>query len=154
MDTKDETMKPPTPSRDLGLVHSIIASQPRLTIPELSRFSGFWTHELASITKTLHDSRLIEARGDRLYVRERKKKSEPVAPGFWSRLINVFASSDAKKPARREPTRSRRRLKQGLDCSSVESIRTPSPCRSRLGRALVVISVASGARFHLPTRKK
>ena len=70
-------MKPPAPGRDLGLVHSIIASQPGLTIPELSRFSGLWTHELASITKTLHESKVIEARDGRLFVRERKPNSDP-----------------------------------------------------------------------------
>jgi hypothetical protein len=84
-------MRPPTPGRDLGLVHSIIASQPGLTIPELSQFSGLWTHELASITKTLHDQRLIETRDARLYIRLRRKKQPPPGPTFLQRLRAVFA---------------------------------------------------------------
>jgi hypothetical protein len=82
-------MQPPTPGRDLGLVASIIAANPGQTIQELALSSGLWTHELASITRALHSQGLIEARGSRLFVRQRRKKTA-APPLFWSRLLAVF----------------------------------------------------------------
>ena len=75
---------PPTPGRDLGLVHAIIRENPGRTLPELTLSSGLWAHELSAITKQLHESRAIETRDGRLFVRDRKKsqsRSRPSGPG-------------------------------------------------------------------------
>jgi len=78
-------MKPPTsPMRDAGLVFSIISTSPGQTIPELALSSGLWTHELASITRYLAETRAIEHRDGRLYVRAKKK---PAQPSRWARLL-------------------------------------------------------------------
>jgi len=63
-------MKPPSsPMRDAGLVYSIIATRPGMSLPERALLSGLWSHELASITRSLYDQKIIEHRDGRLYPR-------------------------------------------------------------------------------------
>jgi len=73
--------------RDAGLVYSIIAARQGQTLPELflARSSGLWTHELAPLTRYLAETRAIEARDGRLFVRSKKKPEQRAS--FWSRLF-------------------------------------------------------------------
>jgi hypothetical protein len=87
-------MKPPS-TRDAGfteLVARVIASRPEgVSFDRLAVETSIFPGELASITKSLRDQRLIEVRDDgKLHIRQRKKKPAP-APSFWQRLKNVFA---------------------------------------------------------------
>jgi hypothetical protein len=82
-------MKPPTYDDYPQLVARIIASRPGISFNELAISSSIWSGELASITRTLRDQRIIEARDGRLFVRERRKKVEQ-PPSRWSHLRAFF----------------------------------------------------------------
>ena len=82
-------MKPPTEAIPSTLVEQIIHAHQKegVSFAALNSLTAIWPDELA-----IRDQRLIEARDGKLYpAPRRRRKPEPVAPGFWSRLRAVWA---------------------------------------------------------------
>jgi hypothetical protein len=87
-------MKPPAPPVPSELIERIIHPHQRegIAFAELQRTTAVWPDELSRMIHALRDQRLIETRDARLYpAQRRRKKSEPVKPGFLARMKSVFA---------------------------------------------------------------
>ena len=86
--------RPPTPQIPSTLIERVIFAHERdgITFAALQSLTAEWPDQLSQTIHSLRDQRLIEARDGRLYpAQRRRRKPEPVAPGFWARLARMFA---------------------------------------------------------------